>query len=85
MVPRDWRRVVTVYKKESRKLRKNYRGISLLSILGDNRVRKVTEDKVMEEQVGFRRGRGCAEQNFEMRQLAEKMPEKGKKMYIQCL
>ena len=90
VVPRDWRRavIVPIHKKGSRKLCKNYRGISLLSIPGkvfasilNNRVRMVTEDKVMEEQAGFRRGRGCAEQIFVMRQLAEKMIEKDKRMY----
>ena len=40
----------------------------------------MTEDKVMEEQAGFRRGRGCIEQIFVMRQLAERMIEKGKKL-----
>ena len=30
----------------------------------------------MEEQVGFRSGRGCEEQIFVMRQLAEKMDRK---------
>ena len=65
VVPRDWRRavIVPIHKKGSRKLCKNYRGVSLLSIPGkvfasilNNRVRKVTEDKVMEEQAGFRSG-----------------------------
>ena len=82
MVPRDWRRgvIVPLHKKGSMKLCKNNRGISLLSVPGkvfasilNNRVRTVTVDKVMEEQARFRRGRGCAEQIFVMRQLAEKM------------
>ena len=90
VVPRDWRRavIVPINKKGSRKLCKNYRGVSLLSIPGkvfasilNNRVRKVIEDKVMEKQAGFRSGRGCSEQIFVMRQLTEKMIEKGKKMY----
>ena len=79
VVPRDWRRavIVPIHKKGSKKLRKTYRGISLLSVPGkvfasilNHRVRTVTEDKVMEEQAGFRRGRGCAEQIFVKRQLA---------------
>ena len=45
-----------------------------------HRVRTVTVDKIMEEQAGFKRGRGCAEQIFVMRQLTEKMIEKGKKL-----
>ena len=46
----------------------------------NHRVHTVTEDKIMEKQAGFRRGRGCAEQIFVMRQLTEKMIEKGKKL-----
>ena len=89
MVPRDWRRtvIVPIRKKGSKKLCKNFRGISLLSVPGkvfasilNHRVRTVTKDKVMEEQAGFRRSRGCAEQIFVMRQLTEKMIEKGKKL-----
>jgi len=34
----------------------------------------------VEEQAGFRRGKGCTEQIFVMRQLAEKMIEKDKRM-----
>ena len=45
------------------------------------RIARVTEDQVMEEQAGFRSGRGCEEQIFVMRQLAEKMIEKNRKMY----
>ena len=75
-------------KKGSKKLCKNYRGISLLSIPGkvfakilDARIRQVTESQVMEEQAGFRVGRGCRDQIFVMRQLAEKTIEKDGKMY----
>ena len=41
----------------------------------------VTEYKVMEEQADFRRGRGCAEQIFVMRQLTAKMIEQDKRGY----
>ena len=41
----------------------------------------MTDGQVMEEQAGFRNGRGCEEQIFVMRQLAEKMTEKDRKMY----
>ena len=76
------------HKKGSKKLCKNYGGISLLSIPGkvfakilDARIRQVTESQVMEEQAGFRVGRGCRDQIFVMRQLAEKTIEKDGKMY----
>ena len=35
----------------------------------------------MEEQAGFRSGRGCEEQIFVMRQLAKKTIEKNRKMH----
>ena len=71
--PKDWKRAMIVpnHKKGSRKMCRNYRLISLLSIPGkvfvkilDARVRKVTEGEVMEEQAGFRAGRGCSDQIF---------------------
>ena len=83
--PEDWQKavIVAIHKKGSKKLCKNYRGISLLSIPGkvfakilDARMRQV-----MEEQAGFRVGRGCRDQIFVMRQLAEKTIENNGKMY----
>ena len=71
VAPSDWRSAITVpiHKKGSRKVCKNYRGISLPSIPGkvlmkvlNNQVRRVTEEKIMEEQEGFGSGRGCEEQ-----------------------
>ena len=41
----------------------------------------VTEDKAMEEEEDFRRGRGCAEQICVVRQLTAKMIEQDKRMY----
>ena len=88
--PVDWQKavLVAVHKKGSRKLCKNYRGISLLSVPGkvfarilDTRLRQVTESQVMEEQAGFRAERGCSDHIFVMRQLAEKTIEKASKMY----
>ena len=46
------------------------------SVLLNNRAQRVIEEKITEEQVGFRSSRGCEEQIFVMRQLAEKMIEK---------
>ena len=88
--PEDWQKavIVAIHKKGSKTLCKNYRGSSLLSIPGkvfakilDARIRQVTEGQVMEEQAGFRVGRGCRDQIFVMRQLAEKTIEKDGKMH----
>ena len=71
---------------------KNYRGISLLSISGKvygrmliEKVRCITEGLIGEEQCGFRRGRGCVDQIFMMRQLSEKLVSKGKNLYVAYL
>ena len=49
----------------------NYREISVMSIVGkvfarvlNERVKEWTVDKVMDEQVGFRPGRGCVDQTW---------------------
>ena len=88
--PMDWQRaiIVPVHKKNSRRKCGNYRGISLLSIPGkvfakilNDRVRCLTENRLLEEQAGFTSGRGCIDQIFIIRQLTEKYLEKDKKMY----
>ena len=81
--------IVPIYKgKGDRGECKNYRGISLLSVPGKvygrvliEKVREVTEELVGEEQCGFRKGRGCIDQVFVMRQLTEKFVSKGKCLY----
>ena len=81
-VPADWRMaaIVPIYKgKGDKHVCSNYRGISLLSMVGKlygrvviNRIRDGTEDALGEEQSGFRRGRGCVDQVFVVRQGCEK-------------
>ena len=56
----------------------NFRGISLLSVVGKvygriiNRIRDKTENVTAEMQSGFRRGRGCTDQIFIVRQICKK-------------
>ena len=76
----DWRFAVIVplYKHEGKRTEcSNYRGISLLSMIGKiyagilvDRVHKVTEDLIDDEQGWFRVGRGC------VKQISEKAREK---------
>ena len=54
----------------------NFRGISLISIVGklfarvlNERVRVLTVDKVKDEQGGFRAGRGCIDQKSTVKQI----------------
>ena len=70
----------------------NYRDISLLSVVGKlygriliNRIKDKTENVISEVQSGFRRGRGCADQTFIVRQICEKYLGKGKDVYFAFL
>ena len=94
VTPKEWRRaiIIPVHKKGSRSVCKNYRGISLLSVPGNvlgknlnDRMRSINEGKISEEQVRFRPGRGCVQNVFMIRQLAEKMLERGKRLYVAFL
>ena len=83
--PHEWREaiIVPIYKKGSRAECGNYRGISLLSVVGKiyarvvcDRLRLITDAVVMDEQGGFRVRRGCVDQIFAVRQVTEKVIEK---------
>ena len=47
-----------------------------------NRIRDETENVIAEVQSGFRRGRGCTDQVFIVRQICEKYLRKGKDVYF---
>ena len=91
-VPQHWQDtcLVPIYKgKGEKKVCGNYRGISLMSMVGkvygrilDERVKSLTKDSVGEEQGGFREGRGCVDQVFALRMLGEKCREKRKDLYV---
>ena len=70
----------------------NFRGISLLSVVGKvygrvliNMIREKTENVIAEVQGGFRRGRTCTDQIFIIRQICEKYLGKGKDVYFAFL
>ncbi len=74
-------------RKGSRSECSSYGGISLLSVPGKvygriltERLMEITERKVSEEQGGFRKGRGCIDQIFEMKRLVEEYLGKDKKL-----
>ncbi len=52
-----------------------------------DRMQRLTEEKISEEQGDFRKGRGCVDQIFSFRMVVEKILAKGKKkkIYICCL
>jgi hypothetical protein len=90
-VPKDWCKAVIVplYKgKGSQQECKNYRGISLLSVIGKlyakiliERVVKETNDKIWDVLAGFCKGMGCTDQVFSLRCITEKVLAKNQRVY----
>ena len=91
-VPQDMRdcNIVTLYKnKGDRSDCNNYRGISLLSIVGKlfarvilNRLQKLADRVYPESQCGFRAERSTIDMIFSLRQLQEKCREQKQSLYI---
>ena len=90
-VPQDWRDaiLVPVPKKGNLHCCDNWRGIALLDVVGklvgrviQNRLQKLAECVLPESQCGFRRGRGCTDMIFVVRQLAEKAIEHNSNQYL---
>lgn len=82
LVPDDWCKAIIVPLHKGRGSRQeceNFRGISLLSIVGklyarilNDRMNVQIEGKLWDVQAGFRKGRGCADQIFSLRCITEK-------------
>ncbi|KAI8512327.1 hypothetical protein Bbelb_089660 [Branchiostoma belcheri] len=91
-VPQDMRNasIITLYKnKGDRSDCNNYRGISLLSIVGKafarvvlNRLQKLAERVYPEAQCGFRAERSTIDMVFSLRQLQEKCREQRRPLYV---
>ena len=91
-VPQNMRdsNIITLYKnKGERNECNNYRGISLLSIVGKvfarvilMRLQKLAERIYPESQCGFRAGRSTIDMIFSLRQLQEKSREQHMPLYI---
>ena len=90
-IPQDWKKaiIIPIHKKGDRKECGNSRGISLLSVPGKvltrvilNRIGKIIDERLRDNQCGFRPGRGCSDQIFTLRQLIEKNREFGRDIYI---
>lgn len=87
----DWRHaeIVLIPKKGDLKLCDNWRGISLLDVVGkimarivQERLSAIAEQLLPESQCGFRKGRGCTDMIFTARQLIEKSREHAGKLFI---
>ena len=91
-VPQDMRdaNIVTLYKnKGDRSDCNNYRGISLLSVVGKvfarvalTKLQILAERTLPESQCGFRRGKSPIDMIFSVRQLQEKCREQRKPLFI---
>ena len=91
-VPQDMRdaNIITLYKnKGDRSDCNNYRGISLLSVVGKvfarvvlTRLQSLASRVYPESQCGFRSGRSTVDMIFSLRQLQEKCREQQKPLYI---
>ena len=83
-VPRDWCKglIIRIPKKGDLRNCDNWRGVTLLSIPSKIfcrillcRIDKVLDPILREEQAGFRRGRGCIDQIFTLRNIIEQCLE----------
>ena len=89
-IPQDMRdtNIVTLYKNEGdRSDCNNYRGISLLSIVGKVRVtltrlQSLASQVYLEPQCGFRAGRSTVDMIFSLRQLQEKCREQQQPLFL---
>ena len=90
-VPRDWSDAILIPIPKRGDLSQcgNWRGISLLEVVGkvmarilQERLQQVAEDELPESQCGFRKGRGCSDMSFVIRQLVEKSMEHRSKQFL---
>ena len=90
-VPTEWRDaiLIPIPKKGDLSHCDNWRGISLLDVVGkavarilQERLQKLAEDELPESQCGFRKGRSCADMIFTVRQLVEKSCEHKSKAFF---
>ena len=88
---RDWsnKALVTIPKKGDLSSCDNWRGISLLDVVGkmvarvlQERLQELAEDKLPESQCDFRKGRSCEDMIFTVRQLVEKSWEHIAKLHV---
>ena len=90
-VPQDWidAILVPIAKKGDLKNCDNWRGISLLDVVGkvvarilQERLQELAEEELPESQCGFRKSRGCTDMIFVVRQIVEKSWEHKTKSFI---
>ena len=90
-VPAEWKKaiIVPIFKNKGSKLDcGNHRGISLISVPSKvfmrillNRIKPIVEERLREQQAGFRGGRSTIDQIFALRQVVEKRWEHALPIY----
>ena len=87
----DWKdaEIVPIPKKGNLQVCDNWRGISLLDVVGkifarvvQERLQVIAENILPESQCGFRKGRGCIDMIFAARQLVEKTREHDDSLFV---
>ena len=90
-VPKDWRKqlVIPLHKKGAYDDCDNFKGIALLSVPGkvfcrviQCKLKEKANQMLRENQCGFRKGRGCADQLFSLRMLMERAREFHKPLFL---
>ena len=90
-VVEEWKTctIVPLFKKGDAEVCDNYRGISLLSIPSKilakvlyRRIEVVVEPQLHEAQCGFRKGRGCIDQVFNLKECMSMSRQKEKPLYM---
>jgi hypothetical protein len=90
-IPQDWECgvVVPLFKKGDKMSLDNYRGITLMDVVGKvfsgilrHRLECWYEGRIAEEQAGFRKGRGCVDNSYTLAQVVQKRLEKQQNTYL---
>ena len=90
-IPNNWKRglIIKLAKKGNLKECKNFRGITLLSVVGKvlgriiiDRIRGGIDSRLRKEQARYRRGRGTTEQVFILRNIIEQVNEWQATLYL---
>ena len=91
VIPEDWTKgfIETLPKKGNLQFCDNWRGITLLSVPSKvfcrillGRLDSAIDKRLREEQAGFRKGRGCTDQIFTIRNIIEQCLEWNSPLYI---
>ena len=91
-VPTEWLLAITpIHKQGNKNITNNYRPISLTSVVGKlfekiitDRITEWVEERglLVEEQGGFRKGRGCMDQIWTLNEIVQSRREKRKHTYM---